>query len=162
MNTNSISRRVSVSSRRSQLLLLLGRDNKKQLGTGRIIHFLYTSTSMFIIKESQGRNSRQECRRSRSQSRGHRWTSYWFATHGSRRIALPRGTNHPPWAGPSHINHWSGKWPTGLPTSQRGWGEGIFFQLRFLFPASVELSKKSSTETNGRFEFRPDVSWPAY
>lgn len=30
-----------------------------------------------------------------------------------------------------------------------GGGEHFFFQLRFLFPASVELTKKSSTETNG-------------
>jgi hypothetical protein len=71
---------------------------KKQVGEGRV-YSAYTSTSLFITKGSQDRNS----------SRAGTWSqelevmegaAYWLAQPGPS----VQGWHHPQWAGPFPIN----------------------------------------------------------
>lgn len=145
MNTNSISRKVSVSSRLWQLLLLLGGDNKKQLGTGRIIHFILPHQCLSSKKVRAGTEGKNAEAGTKAEVIDELLIGLQLMVHLGLAYPGAPTTHHEL----GLLTSITGQENNPQACPQANWGGGEhFFQLRFLFPASVELTKKSSTETN--------------
>ena len=104
---------------------MIKHHDQTQVGEERV-YLAYTSTSMFIIKGSQDRNSKRTgtCRQELMQ-KPWRGAAYWLAPKGlfclfscRTRVQQPMEWYHSQWAGPSPISHQLRNRLRGLPAAQ--------------------------------------------
>jgi hypothetical protein len=118
---------------------------KKQVGEERV-YSTYTSTLLFITKESQDRNSHRAG--SRSWYKGHGWvllTDFLPLACSTCFLIEPKTTNqewyHSQWAAPSPIDHYSRKCLIAGSHGGISSRDDSFF---IITPACVKLTHKTS------------------